>query len=290
MPNRTWSGQHTIVAAFIFAAALGAALGTIAYREYRVGRDAYGEYQRKAYADQREATSQIARRCATYGPPPEAIRRCIAEAVRAYDAERDTNEDLKAQKDMAFWSKWMLIVSGIGLGFSFVGLVALMDSLNQTRSAIRNDREVGQAQVRAYLTVESAAITAHPHDAGVFWDLQVRISNSGQSPAKKIEGYAINADGSFSADHLQSLRPGDQKSLNVGVFVHSEDLYFTNVTQTIADVRITLRIKYKDIFMRSGEFMEERVIVRGDAYTKDGAMSALMIYDDDMTPYPDEVA
>lgn len=190
MSFSNWSRDNKIVIAFILVAVVGAIISAVVYREYHVGRNAYREYQRETQADQREAADEIAKRCATYGPPSKAIRHCIAEAVRAYQSEANTSQDLQAQKDMAYWGMAMFFASGASLLISLVGLVALIDSLNQTRTAIRNDREIGEAQARAYLNVSHAVMVKvdtpaiFPHLDGI--NAKVVFVNSGQSPAHNI--------------------------------------------------------------------------------------------------------
>jgi hypothetical protein len=52
----------------------------------------------------------------------------------------------------------MTIVSGAGLLISSAALAALIESLRQTRTVVRNTREIGEAQVRCYPAISDAQI------------------------------------------------------------------------------------------------------------------------------------
>ncbi len=79
------------------------------------------------------------------------------------------------------------MVSGGGLLISMVGLGFIWQSLKHTTIAISNDREIGEAQVRAYLSVnppethERSGLTEI--GPGKTPTLILKISNTGQSPA-----------------------------------------------------------------------------------------------------------
>lgn len=114
-------------------------------------------------------------------------------------AEQHDEEDLIAQQDMAEWAFWLLLASVTGLIVSVSGLAALFVSLYQTRTAIKDNRVIGEAQVRCYLSIRDVYIafggdlpggaSIKPGDASpdqlsptIFLD----IENHGQSPAKRV--------------------------------------------------------------------------------------------------------
>ncbi len=84
---------------------------------------------------------------------------------------------------MAYWAWWIVVVTAIGVPISIGGLYLLVRSLGQTRQAISIDREVGHAQVRAYLSFQLPA-TRLP--VGRAPEARFKINNTGQSPAYNV--------------------------------------------------------------------------------------------------------
>lgn len=180
MPDSYWSRHATVIAAVIIGIGFALVVGSVTYRQYQVGRYANSQSREHADANERKATQDIAERCAFSFAPAEAIRGCVSESVSAYQARNNDNQDLQAQQQMAFWALVMAIVSGGSLVISGIALAALIDSLNQTRTAIRNDREIGEAQARAYLSIVRISIGIGVDYSIIF---QVSVTNSGHSPA-----------------------------------------------------------------------------------------------------------
>ncbi|MAN45224.1 MAG: hypothetical protein CMF04_03335 [Hyphomonas sp.] len=113
-----------------------------------------------------------------------------APAADPYPGRQEWREeqDLYAQRQMAKWAFWMLFVSAVGVLVGAVGLIFLKGTLDAARDtnqsaldSIRVTREIGQAQVRAYLSFMEPAFHLSP---------KIRISffakNSGQSPARHL--------------------------------------------------------------------------------------------------------
>ncbi|CDX49661.1 hypothetical protein MPL3365_100150 [Mesorhizobium plurifarium] len=118
---------------------------------YEQNREERYEYHQRAANDQRQATQKIATSCAVPGAPADFVSMCLAREIDAYRARTTGDEDLQAQQEMARWTAITGTVSIVGVPLSVAGLFALWLSLRQTRQAISIDREVGHAQVRAYL-------------------------------------------------------------------------------------------------------------------------------------------
>jgi len=134
-----------------------------------------------------------------------AIRDLIAEEDKIAAEAQESREarDLNAQEAMADWAKWMFFATLATVGLTFVALVYIRRTLLETKEAVRAadetvvaTREIGQAQVRAYLSfdveeVEFRAPVLAPDDASsprpnIVVSLQCRIANSGQSPASEV--------------------------------------------------------------------------------------------------------
>jgi hypothetical protein len=114
---------------------------------------------------------------------------CVIEQNKAERDHQYADADLKTQQEMAEWALAMLMATSIGV--IYVGL-----TLEATRAAVREakkatdaamhaaniTREIGEAQVRAYLTVAHAMIRFEDRTPRLF----LTIRNAGQSPARNI--------------------------------------------------------------------------------------------------------
>ncbi|MGQ2905868.1 MAG: hypothetical protein ACT6RL_18890 [Neoaquamicrobium sediminum] len=129
--------------------------------------------------------------------PLFAATKCAIEAVQA-DAESERSQhDLNAQQDMAEWAYALLLVSVASIILSMIGLVALFVSLAQTRQAIKDGREIGEAQVQAYLSLRGAKFFRD----SMFITIDLVIRNSGQSPAN-----AVTFQATLEADYIEGDR------------------------------------------------------------------------------------
>lgn len=111
---------------------------------------------------------------------------------------KGTEYDLIAQRSMSAAAWWMVVVTGIAtlIGGLSLGLIALtlrearrsadaaIDAVDASRQAVIATREVGQAQVRAYLIVKSASLT---YESNGNVTIKYTLYNSGQTPARRVE-------------------------------------------------------------------------------------------------------
>src|SRR5690606_8071955 len=91
---------------------------------------------------------------------------------------------LRAQQDMALWALGVLLVSVASTGVSLVGVFLLIISLSQTRRAIKDTRELGEAEVRAYVTCTECQISNVA--TGYAPKASIKLRNSGQTPAANV--------------------------------------------------------------------------------------------------------
>tara|TARA_R110000868_G_scaffold402805_2_gene679480 strand:+ start:96 stop:980 length:885 start_codon:yes stop_codon:yes gene_type:complete len=118
--------------------------------------------------------------------PSEVVTHTPEANTQLSRQEWREEQDLIAQRYMAKWTLWMLIVSGFGVLVGFLGLVFLKGTLDaalranqQARDSIDTTREIGMAQIRAYLTLEEAEMQYSDSDVRLAFE----IHNCGQSPA-----------------------------------------------------------------------------------------------------------
>jgi flagellar basal body-associated protein FliL len=157
------------------------------------------EYQ-KANSDNRQEISsykqetgeQYAKACLEEDKPISAWAYCIVNSIDASRDAQRSNYDLKAQQEMAVWAYSLLLLTIGGFVISVVGLAALFLSLAQTRTAIKDTREIGEAQVRAYVRITEGTVklvSAHPSatDQLISPEIAIKIKNYGQSPALRFQ-------------------------------------------------------------------------------------------------------
>jgi hypothetical protein len=153
------------------------------------------EYQKEQNTSEQQAekaAQRISEECSFSLYAIEVLRPCLMEKLSAYVKQDNQSKDAQAQLDMAQWAFATFVVGSAGLVISIFGLVVVWSSLRQTREAINNDREIGQAQVRAYIAVDIPTIIGP-----IGTPYEFRIRNTGASPAKKVRYFA----GQLVLDH-----------------------------------------------------------------------------------------
>lgn len=106
------------------------------------------------------------------------------------DPTRYEYYDLRAQERMAHatdWIAWLSLVTGF---FGILGLGAIIYTLNLQRDANKITRKIGEAQVRAYLTINSinaryVAVQSN-QEITMEWSIEFKLRNSGHTPARNI--------------------------------------------------------------------------------------------------------
>ena len=145
------------------------------YRE----RSRYEQQRTNEYA--RDTQTNINRSCV--GVDGAAQAECISKIIEATNEHQRAERDLTAQQEMARWSLYMLITSALTITITAIGVYYVRDTLLVTRTAMLDTRQIGEAQVRAYLGFE---VISGDVAAGKQLKFQVRITNHGQSPAQAV--------------------------------------------------------------------------------------------------------
>jgi hypothetical protein len=114
------------------------------------------------------------------------------------DEKRRADENLAAQWQMVRWAKWMFVIGGAETVITLVGVILVLvtliyskqaaiaarDAVIEAQKATKVARDVGEAQVRAYISVKSANIY-FGGDTGIPF-VQITAINTGQSPARNF--------------------------------------------------------------------------------------------------------
>lgn len=160
------------------------------WAQYELADKTYAENQQRAEEAANKSYAKIAEECQVIAQSNPAFRDCLKEKALAYQKKESAEQDLKAQQHMAFWAMWTFIA---GLGSAIVamlGLLALAYSIFQIRTSINNDREIGHAQVRAYVSVVPGQIE-ELFEIGKKIPIEFKIRNDGASPAKNLRHIAV---------------------------------------------------------------------------------------------------
>jgi hypothetical protein len=142
---------------------------------YRNADQNSAEYTRNTYAPE-------ANRCLLRFVTSESQADCIAEASNKERNYRRDEQDLAAQKTSAIWAYLMGSAALIGMILSAFGVFLVWRTFSATREANLIAREIGEAQVRAYLSEEKTFFEWEGNLDQKFKASHV-WKNSGQSPA-----------------------------------------------------------------------------------------------------------
>lgn len=204
MPKRDWLGNGVLLAVavgvvfFLCLCALGVGIS-----EYAKVHEVNAAYQKNAEEDRKRSAEEVAKACER---GTSDFRSCVSDHLETYYQDQARNEDLKAQKDMAFWAAALLALGIFQALLSSVGVYLLIDSLAKTSEALDLSREANiissrnaERELRAYLsvfdfdtTVTNAAITT-----------KITFKNSGQTPARNVRMTSLWASGPEPfPDHL----------------------------------------------------------------------------------------
>jgi len=166
--------------------------------------------------------------------------------------------DLYAQWSMVWWAKVSAIIAAMGLFITAVGIILVKQTLDANRAAVaaanranESQREIGEAQVRAYLTISKVVGTFK--DGDLF--MQFTLSNSGNSPATNVELPFEVADGWGSASHVNDVSQWDLLVLGSlrsgGEHVETFRTRFSSASATgkfTKLIKIRVVVTYTDVF------------------------------------------
>ena len=164
------------------------------------------EERRDAASYSVEAGSELFAHCAGRAEPDAFV--CVAKAQEADREDRERQHDLKAQQDVAEWTAAGAILAGLGLIVTAAGLFYLARTLDETRRSTAVAREIGQKQIRAYLSFGRAEVMHEEFVSGEkvipHLRFRFRVHNAGQSPARDLQ---LNIECTISiAEHREVER------------------------------------------------------------------------------------
>lgn len=162
----------------------------------------HAQYQKNAQSQREAASQEIAKTCFT--GDFSNFSKCLSEKIEAYYSQQVTNQDLKAQQDMAYWAMLLFIlgvgqavIAAIGIYFiwnslrlSRIATSAAVEANKNTLKAIEQEQANAQRQLRAYVVVEPTNASLLIFDQRDMTkgtvSIQVKVTNAGQTPAYRL--------------------------------------------------------------------------------------------------------
>ncbi|MEQ1944229.1 hypothetical protein ABMA32_17585 [Mesorhizobium sp. VNQ89] len=159
MSNRDWLGSAALATVGLGVCLfLGILLAGVTISEYAKVHEVNAAYQRNAEQDRQHAANEAAASCE--GISGAAFRACVSQALESYYREQATNEDLKAQKDMAFWAFMIFALGIVQTGLSGVGIWYVILNLREARKvtaqAAHGNRQAARAAIAAQNSADEA--------------------------------------------------------------------------------------------------------------------------------------
>lgn len=113
-------------------------------------------------------------------PEYASIKECVERQANAAREAKKGEYDLAAQQEMAYWTPWAFLGSVVTAFIALIGVAYVHETLLETR-------RIGQAQVKAYLTVTGGSYEIWGNDLRI----EIFIRNVGASPAKSVHSKTI---------------------------------------------------------------------------------------------------
>lgn len=238
----------------LFILGLGWAVLTTGYHLGKID----GEYEANSDTYARSAAEDIKNLC--FGGQAPDIQKCIYDIAEATNEHERAERDVVAQERMQLWALALLGVTAAGTLIALYGLILLRRTWTEAKAATKAaqeavvvTREIGEAQVRAYLDVKLVNVARA--DTGIGWAFRVKIRNSGQSPARKI---LVTLDGSDTGSFdviFPELGAGEKVTKNIRSIGMPT---WESKPDEKATYPIKLTARYQDVFPESTLQLVER--------------------------------
>lgn len=172
------------LSAAVFVFVWGATLGQVS---------GYYSAQSKGYASQYPSdTDNRITKCFTDSNLATA-KQCAQEAITADRENQRSEQDLQAQREVADWTYYVLVISIVQIPLGVFGLIALLVTIGQGREANEIARNSAKLQSRCYLSVSSIEVleprkinvpVANQREQRVLCaEVYLGFANNGETPA-----------------------------------------------------------------------------------------------------------
>ncbi|WP_300584976.1 hypothetical protein [Marivita sp.] len=219
-----------------------------------------GEQQANANTYARHAQDEINSACT--GLDGVAQTECIIRVIEATNEHQRSEQDLNAQRNMARWALWMLVATMMMALITALGVYYVWRTLLATQKMAEDTRDIGEAQVRAYLSMNDGEVIIgeilEDNELGhqVRFDVWLTVHNSGQSPAMGVQ---VKIPKWRETHTIRDVVAGEKRRFDFGVYSHIGDVKFVNGSDTQVAFGIDVAVSYIDVFGKP--FSEEKYFV-----------------------------
>lgn len=244
---------------WIIAVALGLVL-PIAFgvAGYQLGRgigELRGEREAQSQNYAEHTGYQIQRSC--FELDATAQTECIERIVDASNENQRAEKDLIAQSEMSTWAFWMLWATLVMAATTAFGVYFVWRTLMATQDMARETTRIGEAQVRAYVTIEDANIAPHPRQNHVSWEVDFIVRNCGQSPARRLRATVkIDNDRPVQGIIMPDLAAGH--FCRQSILVTTNDFSLASGSDTDASIFVCVQVEFEHVFSKHGNPVLER--------------------------------
>lgn len=212
-------------------------------------------YQKNSENDRKIASQKIAQTCKL--PNFIAFRKCVADHLETYYADQATNEDLQAQKDMALWAFWVVLVSVLTAFITLVGVWYVKNTLKATADAVtaaNKTNEIMLNEQRPIFVFEEVRFQkmASGGDISPFRAAAI-LKNVGKTPARVFDATLMVKKKSFETGEESDVWSWDKQPshpMPVAADREYESPYFMVTSEDFesGDISYFLSFYYVSIF------------------------------------------
>lgn len=144
------------------------------------------QHERHANHYQNETTNEV-RRCLARPEGPASVQKCVEDAVKASHENQRDERDLSAQRQMAKWAWWLLIVTAVQAPLTALGLLFILITIWQGREALTHARETTAIEMRPWIDFTIDVWKIERTEGGGFQlSFTVKLRNLGKTPALRV--------------------------------------------------------------------------------------------------------
>jgi hypothetical protein len=214
-----WYSTNAYWIAFAIFIAISIPTG-LAISGYQYNAVYKGYATQQAYA---EAENKFYDECFSIGSV-EKFRSCIADAAKSAREPQRSEEDVAAQKEMALWAKWMLIVSAalgvLTFSATVVGAVFVWRSIRDTREHFAADQ-------RPWLRLSRPVIHVMPSDPNQI-SFAISAKNIGKTPAMGVAVHIEASRAKIPMENVSGVEKFARKFVTMPVWPTDKKIIFPN--------------------------------------------------------------
>lgn len=260
----------------ISAAALGSLL-LMLFVGYGMGLSGgFYDAQRDEYSAQIEhETQERIDDCFARTQPPAKAHECVENAVTASRESQQSEQDLNAQRKMADWAWWLVVITLAQTPLTLGGLILLLQTIWQGQEAIR----LQKAETRPWLSFAELKIKrlnvqqlSNSPDWVVTPVMEMQVVNSGNAPAVDVRVFTqavenpISPETEAQIDHWAKHQVESRRGFTMGVLPPNAQRPYKYAIPNVVPFQDAYGAELRDTFPGIAAFVTYRAI--GDETTR----------------------